>query len=130
MPALRVCASGSSGDSGMTIWLDAQISPSLAKWITDTMGIPATAVRDLGLRDAKDFHIFQTAREANAIIMTKDADFPYLLAQHGPPPKVIWLTCGNTSNDSLRRILGSTLKSALDLLASGESIVEITGATR
>jgi predicted nuclease of predicted toxin-antitoxin system len=111
----------------MNIWLDAQISPSLAKWITDTIGIPATAVRELGLRDAKDFHIFQAAREANAIILTKDADFPHLLAQHGPPPRVIWLTCGNTSNENLRRILRVALKSAVDLLDSGESVVEISG---
>ena len=111
----------------MTIWIDAQLSPSLAKWITDTLGVSAQAVRDLGLRDAKDFAIFQAAREANAVVLTKDADFQHLLAQHGPPPKVLWLTCGNTSNQNLRRILRSTLGSALRLLESGETIVEIAG---
>lgn len=110
----------------MTIWIDAQLSP-LAKWITDTMGICAAAVRDLGLREAADLDIFQAAREANAIVLTKDADFSDLLAQHGPPPKVLWVTCGNTSNRNLRRILLTTLASALRLLESGEPIVEITG---
>ncbi len=114
----------------MTIWIDAHLSPSLAKWITEIFGVPAQAVRDLGLREAKDFPIFQAAREADATVLTKDADFPHLLAQHGPPPKVLWITSGNTSNENLRRILRSTLKTALDLLASGESIVEITGPTR
>jgi len=114
----------------MIIWIDAQLSPSLAKWITETFGIPAHAVRDLGLREAKDFPIFKAAREANVIVLTKDADFPHLLAQHGPPPKVLWVTCGNTSNENLRRILQSTLKPALAMLDSGESIVEITGPTR
>jgi predicted nuclease of predicted toxin-antitoxin system len=111
----------------MTIWVDAQLSPSLAKWVTDTLGVSAAAVRDLGLRDAKDFEIFQAARKADAAVLTKDADFSHLLAQCGPPPKVIWLTCGNTSNQNLRRILHTSLTSALHLLASGESIVEITG---
>jgi predicted nuclease of predicted toxin-antitoxin system len=111
----------------MTIWLDAHISPSLAKWITDTLGVPATAVRELGLRDAKDLQIFRAARAANTIILTKDADFSHLLTQHGSPPKVIWLTCGNTSNENLRRILRAALKSAINLLDSGETIVEITG---
>ena len=111
----------------MTIWIDAQLSPSLAKWITETLGVSAAAVRDLGLRDAKDFAIFRAAREANAMVLTKDSDFSDLLAQHGPPPKVLWITCGNTSNENLRRILRSTLTSALHMLESGESIVEITG---
>jgi len=114
----------------MTVWIDAQLSPSLAKWINDTFGVPSQSVRNLGLREAKDFSIFQAAREANAIVMTKDADFPHLLEQHGPPPKVLWLTCGNTSNQNVRRILSSTLLPALKLLDAGESIVEITGPTR
>jgi predicted nuclease of predicted toxin-antitoxin system len=114
----------------MTIWVNAHLSPSLAPWITETFGIPAKAVRDLGLREAKDFPIFEAAREANAIVLTKDADFPHLLSQHGPPPKVLWLTCGNTSNQHLHRILRSALESALELLKSGESMVEITGANK
>ena len=114
----------------MTIWIDAQLSPSLAKWINDTFGVPSQSARNLGLREAKDFSIFQAAREANAVVLTKDADFPHLLAQHGPPPKVLWLTCGNTSNENVRRILISTLLPALKLLDAGESIVEITGPTR
>lgn len=111
----------------MTIWIDAQLSPSLANWITETLNIQAEAVRDLGLRDAKDFEIFEAARQAESIVLTKDSDFPHLLTQHGPPPKVIWLTCGNTSNQNLRNILASALRSALALLDAGESIVEITG---
>jgi len=113
----------------MTVWIDAQLSPSLAKWISDTFGVPSQSVRNLGLREAKDFSIFQAAREANAIVLTKDADFPHLLEQHGPPPKVLWLTCGNTSNQNVRRILSSTLVPALRLLDAGESIVELTGPT-
>lgn len=113
----------------MTIWIDAQLSPSLAKWICDTFGIQSQAVRDLGLREAKDLAIFQAAREAAAVILTKDVDFTHLLKQHGPPPKVLWLTCGNSSNQNLHRILTVTLRDALRLLESGESLVEITGPT-
>jgi predicted nuclease of predicted toxin-antitoxin system len=114
----------------MTIWIDARLSPSLAEWITNTFGIPSKAVGDLGLRDAKDFPIFQAARQARAIVLTKDdADFVHLLEQHGPPPKVLWLTCGNTSNQHLRRILYATFAQSLRLLEAGESLVEITGPT-
>ena len=45
------------------------------------------------------------AREAGAIVMTKDGDFIELLAQHGSPPQVVWVTCGNTSNERLRRLV-------------------------
>lgn len=34
----------------MILWIDAQLSPALARWIRDTFHIEAQAVRDLGLR--------------------------------------------------------------------------------
>ena len=55
----------------MTIWLDAQLSPAVAAWIMSTCGIEAHAVRDLGLREAKDEPMFLAARAAGAVVMTK-----------------------------------------------------------
>ena len=57
--------------------------------------------------------------------MTKDRDFITLLEQNGPPPQVIWLRTGNSSNQALQETLASTLAPALDLLSSGEAWVEI-----
>ena len=88
----------------MTLWIDAQLSPALALWITQTFGIQAAAMRDLGLRDATDRDIFEAAGKAKAIVLTKDGDFVRLLDRFGPPPQVIWLTCGNTGNAHLRQI--------------------------
>ena len=82
----------------MTIWVDAQLPPAIATWIAATFPVSATAVRDLGLRDATDLAIFRAAHAACAVIMTKDRDFPDLMEHRAPPPQVIWLTCGNTSN--------------------------------
>jgi predicted nuclease of predicted toxin-antitoxin system len=112
----------------MTIWIDAQLSPAIAPWIATTFGVQAVALRDLGLRDAIDHEIFMAARRAQVIVMTKDSDFVQLLDQYGAPPQVIWLTCGNTSNANLKIILGATLSQALDLLADGERLIEISGA--
>ncbi len=109
------------------IWVDAQLAPALARWVTDELGQPAQAVRDLGLREAKDSKIFQAAREAKAIVLTKDADFVELLDRLGPPPQVIWITCGNTSNAAMRNLLHQHLPRALESLAKGEPLVEITG---
>jgi predicted nuclease of predicted toxin-antitoxin system len=77
------------------------------------------------LRDAEDEEIFQAARRENTIVMTKDGDFVLLLDRLGPPPQVIWVTCGNTSNARLKEILTNTLPKALELLRSGEQLVEI-----
>ncbi|MCY7277330.1 MAG: DUF5615 family PIN-like protein [Phormidesmis sp. CAN_BIN44] len=111
----------------MTIWVDAHLSPAIATWITATFGITASALRDLGLRDAEDPEIFETAKSQAVIFLTKDSDFVDLIDRFGSPPQIIWLTCGDTSNARLREILGKTLSRALELLESGEALVEISG---
>ena len=109
----------------MNLWIDAQLSPHLAPWIAESFQVEAKAVRDVGLLDATDSEIYFAARDAGVIVVTKDRDFVYLLDQHGPPPKVLWITCGNTSNAYLKGILERTLMRSLDILESSESLVEI-----
>jgi len=58
------------------------------------------------------------------MVMTKDSDFLNRLERHGPPPKVIWVTCGNTSNRRMRHILERTLETALNVLDE-EPVVDI-----
>ena len=111
----------------MILWIDAQLSPAIAVWITDTLGVPAIALRDFGLRDATDHEIFMAARQEQAIVITKDSDFVQLLERYGTPPQIIWLTCGNTSNANLKRILMSTLPQAVRFLVNGDKLVEIRG---
>jgi predicted nuclease of predicted toxin-antitoxin system len=111
----------------MIIWVDAQLPPAIAAWISETSDTQALAVRDLGMRDASDPQIFLAAKQASVVVMTKDRDFLRLLDELGAPPKVIWITCGNTSNARLKEILNSTLAAALALLESGEELVEING---
>jgi predicted nuclease of predicted toxin-antitoxin system len=110
------------------VWVDAQLSPAIATWLSRTQGVEAVAVRDLGLRDAEDGKIFTAARHAAAVLMTKDQDFVQLLERLGPPPQVIWITCGNTSNQALKEILAAALPTALAMLRDGEPLVEISDA--
>ena len=107
------------------IWIDAQLSPLLALWIKETFGIEAKAVRELGLQRASDREIYARAREENVVMMTKDSDFLILLDELGPPPQVLWITCGNTSNRFLKEILQETLPEAMNFLKQGETLVEI-----
>ena len=83
--------------------------------------------KDLQLVEATDPGIFRAARAADAVVLTKDRDFVELVNRLGAPLRVIWLTCGNTSNRELMRILDATFCRASQLLASGEAVVEIKG---
>ncbi|MDI9640253.1 DUF5615 family PIN-like protein [Geitlerinema splendidum] len=110
----------------MKIWVDAQLPPTLASWLRETFGLEASALRDLGLRDAQDIEIFAAARSENVVIITKDSDFIDLVCRLGSPPQILWLTCGNVTNRNLRQLLMATLPNALEQLQQGEMIVEIT----
>lgn len=112
----------------MTIWIDAQLSPAIADWITANFLVQGVALRTLGLRDAEDRQIFAAGQQAGVVVMTKDSDFVELVRRLGAPPQVIWLTCGNTSNARLKQILTQTLSQAILLLQAGEPLVEITAS--
>jgi len=111
----------------MTIWIDAQLSPALAAWLIGRFGIVASHVKELGLVEASDPDIFNAARAAAVIVLTKDRDFVDLVKRRGPPPQIVWITAGNTSNRQLTEILGTTFPKALELLIAGEAVVEIKG---
>ena len=109
----------------MTLWLDNQLPPALAPWMRATLSVDCVPVRDLNLHRASDPEIFMAARDAQVIVMTKDADFAGLLDQHGAPPQVILVTCGNTSNTRLRRLVETAWPTILPMLERGEELVEL-----
>jgi predicted nuclease of predicted toxin-antitoxin system len=112
----------------MEIWIDAQLSPSVALWINQSFdGINAKSMRALGLRDADDEVIFMEAKGQKVTIMSKDADFIKLLERFGPPPQIIWITVGNSSNASLKKILGKHFSTILEMLGNGEKFIEVEG---
>ncbi len=110
----------------MRIWLDAQLPPALAPWVSSNCGVECVAVRDLGLRDADDQTIFDAARAASdVVILSKDSDFVDLVLRLGRPPQILWLTCGNVTNRRLRELLTTVFPDAMRLLAEDHAVVEI-----
>ena len=105
---------------------DVHIPPGLALWINANFQLDCYSATYLNLREAEDNEIFMIARAKNAIVITKDDDFVSLLMRHGSPPKVIWMTCGNTSKNRLKEILELNLLQAIQLLQTTD-LVEITG---
>jgi len=109
------------------IWVDNHLSPALAAWIASEFGEPCLQVREVGLARAVDKDIFDAARAAASVFITKDRDFAELVTRLGPPPSIILLSCGNTSNVYVRAVLRNELAAALTLARSGEPLVEIGG---
>ena len=106
-------------------WLDAQLPPALAPWLTEQFGVQAFSATYLGLRDADDEVIFQAAREAGAVIVSKDADFLERVLRLGPPPRLLYVTCGNTAKARLMELFRLHFAEAQRLLIEGETVVEL-----
>lgn len=62
-------------------------------------------VRRVGLDQADDRAIWQYAKLNGFVLVTQDSDFADLAALLGPPPKVIWLRCGNQPTTAIEELL-------------------------
>ena len=109
----------------MKVWLDAHISPAIAKWLREEYSIEACSLRSVGLRDASDDEIFIKAKNEKVVFITKDVDFVSLLEKYGSPPQVIWLSIGNTSNIELKKVFKSVFQDVLTLIEEENSLIEI-----
>ena len=109
----------------LLVWVDAQLPPSLARWLHPLGTAQIVHVADLGLLTAEDLEIFQKARDADAVVLTKDQDFIQLQARLGAPPSIVWLTCGNASNKVLKDLMVRTWPKVQELLEAGEALIEI-----
>jgi predicted nuclease of predicted toxin-antitoxin system len=115
------------GLSGHVVWVDAQLPPSLAHWLSSEHGERASHVQDLGLLHVSDSGIFDAAVRLDepVVLVTKDADFVDLLHHRGPPPVLVWLRTGNMTNRELRRIISAAWARTTGLVLVGEPLVEI-----
>ena len=109
----------------MKFWIDAQLPPLLAVWLSAQFNVEALALRTLGLRDAADAAIFQAAQQQGIVIVSKDSDFVEMISRYGPPPQLIWVTCGNVTNRQLQIVFDKTFSASVHLLAAGQVMVEI-----
>ena len=118
-------ADDARGGKGLRVWVDAQLPPVLAHWLGELPGVQAEHTFALGLLGASDQTIFEAARAAGAVVVTKDVDFVVLLEHRGPPPQVVWVTTGNVTNVALRTLVAAAWPRAAELLRTGEPLVEL-----
>ncbi|MCY4551810.1 MAG: DUF5615 family PIN-like protein [Defluviicoccus sp.] len=107
----------------MRFLIDAQLPPSLARWLSNR-GHSCDHVNDLGLGAATDDLIEALARKKGAVIWSKDADFAER-ARRAPGLRVVWLRFGNTSTDALHDRLAAQFSDIESALAGGEVLVEV-----
>ncbi len=108
----------------MKLIVDAQLPPSLAAALRQA-GCDAVAVREIGLREAKDGAIWQYALQNNAAILTKDEDFAERCMASSHAPVVVWLRIGNATNPELLGWFMPLLPSMLARIQAGDSLIEL-----
>ncbi len=109
------------------IWLDNHISPIIAKWLKDDLGLIVKSSYTLQLEKLKDLEIYRKAKDyGNVIIVSKDSDLNEIVSLHGSPPKLIILKVGNCDNKILFILLKNNLEKAIRLLFDfNQDIIEI-----
>lgn len=110
------------------IWLDNNISPAIAKWLSDYTGWIVKSFYTLGFSpQLHDIDVYKRAKEAGKVILiSKDTDFPDLINSLGSPPKLISIQIGNTDNKILWEFLSKHIHHATTLLTTTDTqIIEL-----
>jgi predicted nuclease of predicted toxin-antitoxin system len=61
----------------------------------------------------------------DAIIVTKDEDFPHRLRQSSSAPVIVWLRIGNTSRRALLRWFEPLIPQVEALVLQGDRLIEV-----
>lgn len=109
----------------MKLLLDQNLSRRLLPKLT--LLFPGSSHVQLeGLESASDMTVWRFATEHGFAIVTKDVDFLELQLVRGFPPKLVWVNCGNVSNEEVEhKLVGSAEAIHAMLAAADVGVVEI-----
>ena len=88
----------------MKLLFDQNLSFKLCRHLADLFP-DSNQVRLLGIAEANDRTIWEYAQANGFILVSQDADFADMATLYGPPPKVIWLRCGNQRTSAIEKRL-------------------------
>jgi predicted nuclease of predicted toxin-antitoxin system len=109
----------------MKLLLDQNISYRLVNKIEPLF--PGTEqVKRMGLESKPDKLIWDFARKEGFASVTFDSDFYDMSLLYGHPPKLIWIRSGNTTSNSIERILKARAMQIKNFISDSElSCLEI-----
>ena len=88
----------------MKLLFDQNLSFKLCRQLADLFP-DSNQVRLIGMEEADDRKVWEYARDHDFILVSQDADFADMAILYGPPPKVIWLRCGNQPTSAIEERL-------------------------
>ena len=88
----------------MKLLFDQNLSYRLCRNLADLFPGSEQVAR-AGLAEADDMSVWSYAGKSGLTVVTLDADFAELAALRGPPPKIVWLRCGNQPTALIERLL-------------------------
>src|SRR5579872_5466551 len=88
----------------MKLLFDENLSFKLCERLSDIFP-NSSQVTLLSLEQSEDTEIWNYAGSMSMVLVSQDSDFADMAALFGPPPKVIWLRCGNQSTKYIEIIL-------------------------
>lgn len=104
----------------MKLFFDQNLSHKLVSSLSDLYPDSSQA-RLAGLDTAMDRVIWQFAKENDFTIVTLDSDFAELAAAIGPPPKVVWLRCGNQPSSAIEERLRNRFEAIIAFTQDAEA---------
>lgn len=88
----------------MKLLFDQNLSFKLCRQLADIFP-NSNQIRQLGMEKADDRLIWEYAKANNFILVSQEVDFADMATLYGPPPKVIWLRCGNQPTSAIEKRL-------------------------
>ena len=101
----------------MKLLFDQNLSSKLCRQLIDTFP-GSNHVRLLGLAGADDRKIWLHAKAEDFVILSHDVYFADMATLYGPPPKVIWLRCGDQPRDAVAGRLRNRVEVIADFVQS------------
>lgn len=108
----------------MRLLFDENLSFKLCDQLSDLFP-GSSQVRLQGLGEASDRAVWDHAGANGFTIVSLDADFAERAAITGPPPKVLWLRCGNQPTQIVERLLRAHFEAITEFAGDANSCLEI-----
>ena len=108
----------------MKLLFDENLSFKLCRQLADVFP-GSTQVRLVGLDRADDRTVWDFAKINDYTIVTLDADLAEMAILFGPPPRVVWMRCGNQRSHVIEQILRKHAEAIVALEESSDACVEL-----